>query len=102
MVVLGRLEDEAAQAVHRVAGAVERALYAPPGADTSYEGLADDVLLASAALLATVSRGTRVRALLLPRSLVRLSWAASTRWSGVTARGAALSGRIRLPLRDRG
>ncbi|KOU67033.1 transglutaminase [Streptomyces sp. WM4235] len=102
VVVLGRLEDEAAQAVHRVAGAVERALYAPPGADTSYEGLADDVLLASAALLATVSRGTRVRALLLPRSLVRLSWAASTRWSGVTARGAALSGRIRLPLRDRG
>ncbi|MGW7453624.1 transglutaminaseTgpA domain-containing protein [Streptomyces sp. NPDC054787] len=104
MVELGALEPEAAQAVHRVAGAVERALYAPPGAQVSYDGLAQDVLLARVALLAAVGRAARARALLLPRSAARLSWAASDRWSSlaaaVSARATAV--RLRLPLRNRG
>ncbi|TDU78663.1 transglutaminaseTgpA domain-containing protein [Streptomyces sp. KS 21] len=107
VVVLGRLERDAAEAVHRVAGAVERALYAPPGAEVSYETLAADVLLARAALLGSVSRGSRLRALLLPRSAVRLRWSASARWSAFTARTAPLLARAstlfsRLPLRGRG
>ncbi|KPI05083.1 transglutaminase domain-containing protein [Actinobacteria bacterium OV450] len=111
VVVLGRLEPDAADAVHRVAGAVERALYAPPGAEAPYEGLAADVLLVHAALLGSVSRRSRLRALFLPRSAVRLRWAAAARWSALTARaaaplakaGAALARtRARLPLRSRG
>lgn len=101
---LGRLDAEAAGAVGRVAGAVERALYAPPGAEVSYPGLADDVLLARAGLLGGVSRRARLRALLAPRSAVRVSWAAARRWSSLTAalsaRVAAL--RLRLPLRGGG
>ncbi|MFJ3721747.1 transglutaminaseTgpA domain-containing protein [Streptomyces sp. NPDC090045] len=104
VVDLGRLDAEAAAAVHRVAGAVERALYAPPGAEVSYPGLADDVLLTRAALLAAVSRPARLRALLLPRSATRLAWSASTRWSAATSsistRLATI--RLRLPLRGRG
>ncbi|WP_329386606.1 DUF3488 and transglutaminase-like domain-containing protein [Streptomyces sp. NBC_01351] len=101
---LGGLDAEASAAVHRVAGAVERSLYAPPGAEVSYPELASDVLLARAGLLSAVSRGARLRALLAPRSAARLSWAASKRWSAaasaVSARLAAL--RLRLPLRGRG
>jgi hypothetical protein len=106
---LGRLEPEAAGAVLRVAGAVERALYAPPGAQSAYEDLAGDVLLVRAALLAGVSRGTRLRALLLPRSAARLRWAATARWTAVASRAATVSAAVtsrasalRLPLRDRG
>ncbi|MEU7554589.1 transglutaminaseTgpA domain-containing protein [Streptomyces sp. NPDC044571] len=104
MVVLGWLDPEAAQAVHRVAGAVERALYAPPGAEVAYEAVAADVLLARAALLAGLGRGARLRALLLPRSAVRLQWAAAARWSSLTARTAALATRTRarVPVRPRG
>ncbi|MGW7437705.1 transglutaminase family protein [Streptomyces sp. NPDC054849] len=104
IVDLGGLEPDAAEAVHRVAGAVERALYAPPGADVSYEGLADDVLLAHAGLLAAVGRPARLRALLLPRSAARLSWAASNRWSAVAAAASTrlTTLRLRLPLRGRG
>lgn len=85
VVDLGRLDAEAAAAVHRVAGAVERALYAPPGAEVSYAGLADDVLLTRTGLLAAVSRPARLRALLLPRSATRLAWSASARWSTVAS-----------------
>ncbi|MCJ1681250.1 DUF3488 and transglutaminase-like domain-containing protein [Streptomyces sp. APSN-46.1] len=102
VVELGRLEPDAAEAVHRVAGAVERALYAPPGADVSYPGLARDVLLARAGLLAGVSRAARLRALLLPRSAARVSWAASARWSALTAAASARAASVRLPLRGRG
>ncbi|MFE2170772.1 transglutaminaseTgpA domain-containing protein [Streptomyces sp. NPDC059447] len=103
VVDLGRLEPDAAAAVHRVAGAVERSLYAPPGAEDSYPGLASDVLLARAGLLSAVTRRSRLRALLLPRSAARLSWAASARWSSVTAAVSArlASVRMRLPLRGR-
>ncbi len=103
IVDLGSLELDATEAVHRVAGAVERALYAPPGAEVSYEGLADDVLLARAGLLAAVGRPARVRALLLPRSAARLAWAASTRWSAATSAASTrlTALRLRLPLRNR-
>ncbi|ATZ27143.1 transglutaminaseTgpA domain-containing protein [Streptomyces lavendulae] len=102
VVVLGRLDGEAAQAVHRVAGAVERALYAPPGAEVSAPGLSEDVLLARSALLASATRPGRLRALLLPRSAARVSWALSARLAAVSARTTALSARFRLPLRNRG
>ncbi|MEU4357580.1 DUF3488 and transglutaminase-like domain-containing protein [Streptomyces virginiae] len=104
IVDLGQLEADAAAAVHRVAGAVERALYAPPGAEVSYAGLADDVLQGRAGLLAAADRLPRLRALLLPRSAARISWAVSARWSvlagAASARLTAL--RLRLPLRGRG
>lgn len=106
---LGALEPEAAAAVHRVAGAVERELYAPPGGQAPYPALADDVLLARAGLLAAAGRGARLRALLLPRSAARVSWAVSARWAALSsAVGARLApvrlaaGRLRLPLRGRG
>ncbi|MFE1827788.1 DUF3488 and DUF4129 domain-containing transglutaminase family protein [Streptomyces yangpuensis] len=104
VVELGRLEPDAAAAVHRVAGAVERALYAPPGAEVSYAGLADDVRRARTGLLASAGRLPRLRALLLPRSAARISWAVSARLSALTSavstRLTAL--RLRLPLRSRG
>ncbi|MFD9339035.1 transglutaminaseTgpA domain-containing protein [Streptomyces sp. NPDC060028] len=105
MVELGRLEPEAAAAAARIAGAVERVLYAPPGAAAGpYEGLSADVLAVRAGLLAGVSRGARLRALLLPRSAARLQWSAAARWSAVasaaSARWSAI--RLRLPLRGRG
>ncbi|MGP3685444.1 transglutaminaseTgpA domain-containing protein [Streptomyces sp. IBSNAI002] len=104
VVELGRLDVAAGAAVHRVAGALERALYAPPGAAVSYPELAGDVLLARAGLLAGVGRLGRLRALLLPRSATRLAWAASRRWSALADRAGALSSRVRLriPLRGRG
>lgn len=104
LVELGRLEPEAAAAVRRLAGAVEHALYAPPGAEPSYGAAGPDVLLARAGLLAGVSRTTRLRALFLPRSGARVRWAASARWTSLTGRAAswATRTRARLPLRDRG
>ncbi|MEU9038937.1 transglutaminaseTgpA domain-containing protein [Streptomyces sp. NPDC048352] len=104
VVVLGRLDGEPAQAVHRVAGAVERALYAPPGADLSYPELAADVRLARTALLAALGRRARLRALLLPRSAARVTAAASVRVSAASARVSSLTARlrVRLPLRNRG
>lgn len=104
IVDLGRLEPDAAAAVHRVAGAVERALYAPPGAEVSYAGLADDVRAARAGLLAAAGRLTRLRALLLPRSATRISWAVSARRSALTSAASArlTALRLRLPLRGRG
>ncbi|MGW3625888.1 transglutaminase TgpA family protein [Streptomyces sp. NPDC000880] len=84
IVRLGRLEGEAADAVHRVASAVEQVLYAPeprPGT-----GLADDAEQIRAGLGAEVSRGVRLWALLAPRSTVRVVWALSARWASVTDR----------------
>ncbi|WP_406075952.1 transglutaminaseTgpA domain-containing protein [Streptomyces virginiae] len=107
IVELGRLDEEPAAAVHRIAGAVERALYAPPGAEVSYPELADDVLLARTGLLASADRLPRLRTLLLPRSAARVAWAFSARRSAIAA---AVSTRLttarlrllRLPLRGRG
>lgn len=104
VVSLGRLDPAAADAVRRVAGAVERALYAPPGSEAPYGELAQDVLSARAGLLAGVSRRARLRALLLPRSAARVGWAASARWSALAERAASATTRLRtsLPLRGRG
>ncbi|MFJ5105157.1 DUF3488 and DUF4129 domain-containing transglutaminase family protein [Streptomyces sp. NPDC088554] len=92
IVQLGGLDEEAADAVHRVARSVEQVLYAPdprPGT-----GLADDLRLIREGLGASATRWTRIRALLAPRSSVRVIWAASERWTALTARWAA--GRERL------
>ncbi|MFJ7154765.1 transglutaminaseTgpA domain-containing protein [Streptomyces sp. NPDC101118] len=105
IVALGRLDGEAEQGVLRLAGAVERSLYAPPAAgpgDAGAAGAAEDVLRARAALLAGVGRWSRLRALVAPRSAVRVRWAVSDRW--VRVRGA-VAGRlrtVRIPLRGRG
>ncbi|MFE5854877.1 DUF3488 and DUF4129 domain-containing transglutaminase family protein [Streptomyces sp. NPDC056500] len=102
----GQLEGEAADAVHRMAGAVEKVLYAPHRQVTG--GLVDDAARIRAGLGAAAGRGTRLRALLLPRSSIRVIWAVSARWITIAerlrasrwspARGAAL---LRRPLRQR-
>lgn len=84
LVRLGRLDGPAAEAVHRMAGSVEQVLYArEPRPGT---GLAEDARLIRAGLRAPVSRWTRLRALLAPRSSVRVVWAAAARWRAFTAR----------------
>ncbi|GAA2412454.1 DUF3488 and transglutaminase-like domain-containing protein [Streptomyces glaucosporus] len=81
IVRLGKLEGEAAEAAHRLAGGVERVLYAPEPRPAP--GAAEDVRRVRAGLRAAAGRGERLRALLLPRSSVRLVWAVSERWSAV-------------------
>ncbi|WP_351228370.1 DUF3488 and transglutaminase-like domain-containing protein [Streptomyces sp. NPDC002133] len=86
IVRLGRLEGAPADSVHRVAQALEQVLYAPeprPGA-----GLAEDARRVRAGLSAQASRGTRLRALLLPPSSVRVVWALAARWNATTDRWA--------------
>ncbi|MEQ8144320.1 DUF3488 and transglutaminase-like domain-containing protein [Streptomyces sp. OP7] len=95
-----RLEGDAAASVHRVAGAVEQALYAPRPRPVM--GLGDDVRRASAALRASVSGRTRLRALLAPRSAVRVVWAVSDRWVVLRDRLTALRPDWHLPTRQRG
>ncbi|WP_329069155.1 transglutaminase TgpA family protein [Streptomyces sp. NBC_01429] len=95
IVRLGGLEGLPAEAVHRVAGAVERVLYAPdpqPGT-----GLAEDARLVREGLRAAAGRWPRLRALLAPRSSVRVVWAASERLRALNDRWAA--GRARLATR---
>ncbi|WP_432055223.1 transglutaminase TgpA family protein [Streptomyces sp. bgisy022] len=88
IVRLGRLDDEAAASVHRVADAVEQVLYAPRPRPAA--GLADDVRRVIAGLRAASGRGTRLRARFAPRSTVRVVWRASAWWAGVRDRAAAL------------
>ncbi|MEU5342244.1 DUF3488 and transglutaminase-like domain-containing protein [Streptomyces sp. NPDC020766] len=87
IVRIGHLEAEAAASVHRVADAVEQVLYAPRPRPTP--GLADDVRRMTASLHAKVDRGTRLRALLAPRSAVRVAWAASDSWIALKSRAMA-------------
>ncbi|MBC2904490.1 transglutaminase TgpA family protein [Streptomyces cupreus] len=87
IVRLGHLDPEAAASVHRVADAVEQVLYAPRPQPTP--GLSADVRRVAAALPTTLSRSTRLRALFLPRSTVRVVWAAAAWWAGVKARVSA-------------
>jgi transglutaminase-like putative cysteine protease len=84
IVRLGSLEGPSAEAVHRVAGAVEQVLYAPVPRTSG--GLVDDVHRVRAGLRAGAGRRTRLRALLLPRSAVRVAWAVSARTSALAAR----------------
>ncbi|GLF94175.1 transglutaminase TgpA family protein [Streptomyces yaizuensis] len=103
-VLLGRLEGPAAEAVHRVASAVEQVLYSPrPGPGTE----PGDIRLIRDGLRASAGRGARLRALLLPRSTVRVVWAASASWSSfldrwTLRRQAWLSALLRRPSRQRG
>lgn len=106
VVRLGRLEPDAAAAVHRVAGAVEQVLYArEPRASV---GLTEDVATVRAGLRASAGRFTRIRAIVAPRSAVRVVWAASARWAAFTHRCTALwgrdrwAGRLRRPSRQQG
>lgn len=87
IVRLGHLDGEAAASVHRVADAVEQVLYAPRPRPTA--GLSEDVRRVVTALRGTLSRGTRLRAMFLPRSTVRVVWATVAWWTGFKKRVAA-------------
>ncbi|MGX6740733.1 DUF3488 and transglutaminase-like domain-containing protein [Streptomyces peucetius] len=84
IVRLGKLEDEPAAAVHRMARSVEQVLYAR--VPRSGTGLREDARRIQAGLIDGVGFWTRMRALLLPRSSVRVVWALTERWSAVTDR----------------
>ncbi|MER5308102.1 DUF3488 and transglutaminase-like domain-containing protein [Streptomyces sp. NPDC002773] len=79
IVRLGELKGEAADAVHRVAGAVEEMLYAPRPRPAA--GLTESAARVRAGFHAAADRRTRLRASLAPRSAARLRWAVSARWS---------------------
>jgi transglutaminase-like putative cysteine protease len=87
VVRLGRLDTEAAAAVHRVAGAVEQVLYAPqPRAGA---GFTEDVETVRNSLRISADRFTRIRAVVAPRSAIRVMDALSERRSAFTGRWAA-------------
>jgi transglutaminase-like putative cysteine protease len=100
IVELGRLDGDAASSVHRVAGAVEQALYTPRPQPVA--GLADDVRRVIADLTAAMSRGTRLRAVFAPRSIVRVVWTASAWWADVKRRAAASRPTLRKPTGQQG
>ncbi|PWI18925.1 transglutaminase [Streptomyces sp. Act143] len=100
IVRVGHLDASAAASVHRVAEAVEQVLYAPRPRPAA--GLAEDVRRAIAGLRGTAPRSTRLRAALAPRSTVRVVWAVSAWWSGVTARVAAARPSLRRPSGQQG
>ncbi|GAA3481840.1 DUF4129 domain-containing protein [Streptomyces yanii] len=70
VVRLGRLDTEAAAAVHRVAGAVEQVLYAPQ--PRTGAGFAEDVETVRNSLRISADRFTRIRAVVAPRSAIRV------------------------------
>ncbi|MCT7354380.1 DUF3488 and transglutaminase-like domain-containing protein [Streptomyces sp. 15-116A] len=100
IVRLGRLDEVGAASVHRVADAVEQVLYAPRPRPVA--GLTEDVHRVIAGLRSAVGRGTRLRAVLVPRSAVRVTWAVSAWWSGVRGRALALRPTWRRPSRQQG
>ncbi|GAA4923221.1 DUF3488 and transglutaminase-like domain-containing protein [Streptomyces coeruleoprunus] len=108
IVRLGRLDGPPAEAVHRIAAAVEQVLYAPVPRATP--GLTDVAQVVRAGLRDRLGRAGRLRAALLPRSAARLGWAFSRRRAAVGARWAArrrsvgerLSTLLRRPSRQRG
>ena len=95
IVRLGRLDPTTAASVHRVADAVEQVLYAPRPRPTT--GLAADVRRAVAGLRSTVSGSTGLRAVVAPRSAIRVAWALSEWWAGLMARAAAARPNPRKP-----
>ncbi|WP_330291688.1 transglutaminase TgpA family protein [Streptomyces sp. NBC_00576] len=95
IVRLGDLDPPAADAVHRVADAVEQVLYAPSPRPTA--GLAEDVRRATEALRATAGRGTRLLATFAPRSTVRVMWTLSARWAELSERALAARPTLRKP-----
>ncbi|MFI8187945.1 DUF3488 and DUF4129 domain-containing transglutaminase family protein [Streptomyces sp. NPDC085946] len=100
IVRIGALDPASAAAVHRVADAVEQVLYAPHPRPTA--GLTEDVHRVTAGLRATTGRRTRLRAVLAPRSTVRVVWAASAWWSGVRTRVLAMRPTWRKPSGQQG
>ncbi|MGW1720978.1 transglutaminase TgpA family protein [Streptomyces sp. NPDC002156] len=95
IVRLGQLDPPAADAVHRVADAVEQVLYAPVPRPTA--GLAEDVRRVTEALRTTVGRGTQLRAMFAPRSTVRVVWALSARLAELGERASAARPNLRKP-----
>ncbi|RVU26366.1 DUF4129 domain-containing protein [Streptomyces antnestii] len=83
----GRLEQPAADSVHRVAAAVEQVLYAPRPQPTA--GLGDDVRRLRQGLRAGASRSARLRAEFAPRSTVRVAWSFSQWWATLGSRWTA-------------
>ncbi|MGA5408913.1 transglutaminaseTgpA domain-containing protein [Streptomyces lavendulocolor] len=108
IVRLGELDEAPADAVHRVAGAVEQVLYAARPLPTA--GLAEDAARIREALAASVGRAGRLRALFAPRSAVRVVWAVTDAWAAATGRWAERRRRlvarwpsaVRRPSRQRG
>ncbi|MEU9983048.1 DUF3488 and transglutaminase-like domain-containing protein [Streptomyces sp. NPDC050856] len=108
IVRLGGLRGDSAEAAHRVAGAVEQVLYAPVPRPAA--GLAEDAARVRAGLRAACGPAARARAVLVPRSAVRVLWAGAERWAAVTGRWAAgrrriverWAGAVRRPSRQRG
>ncbi|MEE1755077.1 transglutaminase TgpA family protein [Streptomyces sp. SP18CS02] len=104
----GKLEGVSAEAVHRVAQAVEQVLYAPSPRPSA--GQAQDADRVRAGLGAAAGRATRLRALLAPRSAVRVGWAVSERWTAVSQRWAEhrlriterVTAALRRPSKQRG
>jgi transglutaminase-like putative cysteine protease len=89
------LDAAAGAAVHRVAEAVERELYAPqPLRRGGGDQVVADVRLASAGLHATAARGARLRALLLPRSGMRVMHTLTDRRVRLTQRLTATATRL--------
>ncbi|MFF7212033.1 DUF3488 and DUF4129 domain-containing transglutaminase family protein [Streptomyces sp. NPDC008238] len=99
----GGLEGHAAEAARRLATAVEQALFSPRPPIAS--GSAKDVRLVREGLRENADTVTRIRALLLPRSTVRVVWRSAERWSTGSARWSArLRGAgdaVMRPLRQR-
>ncbi|MEU6305432.1 transglutaminase TgpA family protein [Streptomyces chartreusis] len=95
IVRLGHLDPPAAASVHRVADAVEQVLYAPVPHSTA--GLADDVRRVRSDLRSRATWTAELRALLLPRSSVRVAWAVSDWWIAVKRRAAAARPTLRRP-----
>lgn len=99
LVSKGGLEAEHAQAAHRLASTVEQVLYSPTP-PSAHDGLAADVQLVRAGLRAGADRPTRWRALLMPRSAVRVSWAARERWERLSQTVRKQAGRVTGALRS--
>ncbi|MEV6721418.1 DUF3488 and transglutaminase-like domain-containing protein [Streptomyces xanthochromogenes] len=97
VVALGRLDGPAAESVHRAASAVEQVLYAPEPRPAP--GLVDDVARVTAGLHAAAGRKQAWRAILAPRSAVRVIWSLSLRWertrAAATGRTRDLANRLR-------
>lgn len=87
----GELDETAGQAAWRIAEATERALYAGPGrqADVDVDALTAEVRTVRRALAVHAGRRAQLRALLLPRSSVRLLWTAADRLRGWGRRSRA-------------
>ncbi|MFG3171688.1 DUF3488 and DUF4129 domain-containing transglutaminase family protein [Streptomyces sp. NPDC048200] len=91
---LGEFGPEASASVYRLAAAVEQVLYAPRPRPVT--GLAEDARRIEGALRASASRPARLRALLAPRSAVRVAWSAAAAWTTFRTR---LSARLDAVLR---